>query len=314
MSKHILSVGDLVFDLIMPVSLPISSNQMMGGRRYEPGGAGNFMIAARNMGAQVSAVGAVGDDPFGTMLLDMLLEKGIDVAMVQAEPHTTTTLVLVFSDAKTNQHVYLGDYGMGDPMAFPSGLHELLHDVDAVYFYGFTFVEPRTAPFAVDMLKAAKKQNLPVYFDVGPLTNALPVEKITDIIREVDVLLTTADELTIVSAGHTGQATYKHLLGMGVSTIIVKQDAAGCSVITADEQQNFPAYPAQLVDTVGAGDCFGGAFVWAHLNGFSLPECAKIANAMGAATVERVGAGRLAPTRDEVQRILNAAAEDIQLS
>jgi len=282
MSKHILSVGDLVFDLIMPVSIPIASNQMAAGRRYEPGGGGNFMIAARHMGAQVTAVGAVGDDPFGAMLLDMLGEKAIDVSFVDASPDTTTTIVLVFSDSKTNQHIYLGDYGEGAAMTTPSGLSDLLTSVDGVYLYGFTFVEPRTATFAVEMLAAAKRQNKTVYFDVGPLTNALPAPKIAEIVGDVDVLLATEEELPIVTAGHSGQAAYDYLLDLGVSVLVIKQGADGCTIITGDMQDTFPSYPVEVVDTVGAGDCFGGAFVWAHLSGFSLPQCAKIANAMGA--------------------------------
>ena len=59
---NVVSVGDLVLDIILPVKLPVTAHQDVPNRRVEPGGAGNFMIAARHMGLDVTAVGAVGAD------------------------------------------------------------------------------------------------------------------------------------------------------------------------------------------------------------------------------------------------------------
>ena len=69
-----------------------------------------------------------------------------------------------------------------------------------------------------------------------------------------------------------------------------------------------------MVDTVGAGDAFAGAWIWADLNGYSARECGTIANAMGAASVGKRGGGRnVAPCAD-VQALLDENRTGIKLS
>jgi len=87
--------------------------------------------------------------------------------------------------------------------------------------------------------------------------------------------------------------------------IVLKTGASGCQIMSQQTTIKCQGYSADVVDTVGAGDSFAGAFIWAHLNGESLEDCGKIANAMGAASVQKMGGGRNTPTLAEVQSILN---------
>lgn len=52
MAGHVVSVGDLVLDVVLPVTLPVvgGKHQEPAFRRVEPGGAANFLFAARHMG------------------------------------------------------------------------------------------------------------------------------------------------------------------------------------------------------------------------------------------------------------------------
>src|SRR5690606_41789574 len=95
----------------------------------------------------------------------------------------------------------------------------------------------------------------------------------------------------------------------GQATLCVRQRGAGCVIVTADGQTRVPGYRAEVVDTLGAGDCFAGAFLAGRLNGLGLVDAAKLANAMGAATVQKAGAGSNAPTCAEVMDILARAGE-----
>lgn len=314
MSKRILSVGDLVFDLILPVSLPVTvgHDQMITGLRYEPGGAGNFIMAARNLGADVSAAGAVGGDVFGLAMIDMMRDAGVDVAHVDAAPGTTSTLVMVLSDDTRGEQVYVGQYGDGPPVPMSDALHVHINTVDGVYLFGYSFAEARTTAMSHSVLKAAQAAGKQTYFDVGPFLGQVPPGDIQQIVAGVDVLFATADELTFVT-DHTEAAAHVDLLALGPSVLVIKRDKDGCTIVTAAGAADYPAYPANVVDTVGAGDCFGAAFVWAHLHGYPLAQCAKIANAMGAAAVQRAGAGRSAPTRAELEAILQQAGEAITL-
>ena len=51
-----------------------------------------------------------------------------------------------------------------------------------------------------------------------------------------------------------------------------------------------PAFEVDTLDTTGAGDCFAGGFLAAIQRGYTEVEAARLANAVGALSVRRVGA------------------------
>jgi fructokinase len=72
----------------------------------------------------------------------------------------------------------------------------------------------------------------------------------------------------------------------------------GCDVITADGRHHEPAAPANVLDTVGAGDAFTAAMVCLHLEGCSLQTCARFASYYAARVCEYPGATPRIDRRD----------------
>ena len=72
--KRLVTVGDLVLDLVVDARLPLHPDQHQTAKRlqFEAGGACTTILAARRMGLDVAALGTVGDDLQGRMLLDIL--------------------------------------------------------------------------------------------------------------------------------------------------------------------------------------------------------------------------------------------------
>lgn len=310
---NVVSVGDLVLDIILPVTLPVTTHQDVPSRRVEPGGAGNFMIAARRMGLEVSAVGAVGADMFGAQILDVLRQEGVDVTGVVAVPESTTTLVIVLTDQQSGEHLFIGHYGEGMEAPYLDQVDELVKKADALFIQGYTLAEKRVVPLALRTIERAVALKLPIYLDVGPFMAQVPPERIRWIVERADVILMTEDEAPLVSGGLAGAAAYNALLAQGVRTLVVKRGASGCLVITPDSQEVIPGVEVKVVDTVGAGDCFDAAFVAGRLKGMSLRDSALLANAMGAASVQKMGAGRNAPTCAEVKAVLSQAGAELKL-
>lgn len=316
MAGHVVSVGDLVLDVILPVRLPVrgGEHQEPELRRVEPGGAANFLFAARHMGLRVSAAGTLGADVFGQLILDALHAEGIETDHIVVPPGATSTLVIALADRESGQHAFIGHYGEGPDVPYPDGLDACLADADLLFVMGYTFAEARVVPMALRALARARAIGKPVYLDVGPFMAMVPPELVRQVVAYADLVLMTEDEVGLVCEGQTGDAAYARLLAEGPSTLIVKQGASGCQIITAEARVAVPGYPATVVDTVGAGDCFAGAFVAGRLAGLDLPDTARLANAMGAATVQKTGAGRNAPTCAEVLAILAAAGDKVDFT
>jgi hypothetical protein len=94
---RIVVVGSLNADLtIYCERLPLPGETVHGnGFAVNPGGkSANQAVAASRLGGNVSLVGAVGEDPNGSMLLSSAAGSGVDVGHVRTSPEPTGVAVI----------------------------------------------------------------------------------------------------------------------------------------------------------------------------------------------------------------------------
>ncbi len=316
MAKRLLTVGDLVLDLLLEVQLPLQADahQMSPSLLLEPGGACTTLLTARNLGLDAVALGAVGDDLQGRMLLEILVDAGIETsALVRLEESTTTTVVAL-SDPQRVEHVFLGNYGDSPPISLTPNAMAELEAADAIYIAGYSLVEDRLNPLVEGVMQFLQNSAAPLYIDVGPFLGQLEQAGVDRVLKAADVLLLTDEEIRFVAKGATDVAACRRLLDEHPDLLVVlKRGQAGCHLLARDLDLACRGFPVDVVDTIGAGDAFAAAFIWAKLNGYSAKECGTIGNAMGAASVGVRGAGRNAPTRAELQEVLGLYNTGIQL-
>jgi ribokinase len=76
----------------------------------------------------------------------------------------------------------------------------------------------------------------------------------------------------------------------GNDTVVVTDGEAGCAIASGGYEGVIPAFAADVVDTTGAGDAFVGGLLAGLQRGLDWPSIGRLANAAGAACVERLGA------------------------
>lgn len=317
MPQRLVTVGDLVFDFMLEARLPVvaDAHQMSPTLQLEPGGAGTTLLAARNLGMEAAALGAIGVDLQGRALKLMLDEAGVDTSALVILPDSTTTTVFSLSDREKGGHVFLGVHGRSRDIDLIPAAREKLAGADAVFMAGYSLLEERMAGLNSSVLTLMERSETPLYIDVGPFLGQLDGAQVDRLLNVADVAMMTDEEIQFVADGESDIDACRRLLERYPHLrIVVKLGAAGCHLLARDLDLACPGFAVDLVDTIGAGDAFDAAFIWAQLHGYSAADCGTIANAMGAAQVSRAGAGRNAPARDEVQFILDANETGIQLS
>jgi len=90
----------------------------------------------------------------------------------------------------------------------------------------------------------------------------------------------------------------------GVENILATCGARGVCWCGAAGARWFAAPKIPAIDTVGAGDCFSGAFAAAVAEGNSVEDAIRFAIAAAAISVTRPGAQSSMPTRSEILRAL----------
>lgn len=309
--QPIVGIGDLVADLVVSIpTLPVevSQHQIAQDIRLEPGGGANFLIAGARLGHPMAAIGALGADDWGYQVAELIRAEGVELSGMQHQGTTTLVVLLV---SQTGQHVFLGKYGHGAKIALRSADIELIKNCGALYCAGYTLCEVRLQELALAALELAQHHNRPVYFDPGPQIVDVPPALRWKALSLTDSLLLTAEEISLLTSGSVAD-----LIKLGPDTVIVKQGSKGCTIYSRSGVKpvlESPGYPVPVVDTSAAGDSFNAAFIVASLWGWSLTDCAKLANAVGAAKVKKLGGGRNVPTLDEVRAVIGEFEIDLEL-
>lgn len=312
-SFTVVSIGDLVVDIVVSIPrLPVEAgeHQLTRQIRLEPGGAGNFLIAGSRLGMEMVALGAIGDDPLGCSVVDILVQEGINTDGILQQVNTNSTTVIVLVDAAGN-HVFLGGYGEGPIIELPGSWISAMDTAQAVFALGYTLHEQRIANAALQSMKSAHEKGVPVFFDPGPeMVNATPGQ-IARVLETSRVILLTEEEIPLMTAGGGGLKAARELLSLGPRLICVKRGAEGCVLLSDGDIFEHPGYRVPVQDTTAAGDSFAAAFIYAYLHGWSLEVIAAFANAMGAAKVGKIGSGTQVPTANDVREVLKTFQVEI---
>lgn len=83
----------------------------------------------------------------------------------------------------------------------------------------------------------------------------------------------------------------KYLQDAGAKIVGLKMGERGAFLRDADGSTTWvPAFDVEAVDALGAGDSFVAGFLTGLVHGWSIEECARFANAVGACCVRALGA------------------------
>jgi sugar/nucleoside kinase (ribokinase family) len=310
-------LGDLVADLIVPIErlplLPGVQLRWAEGIFVEPGGAGNVLVAARRLNLATAALGHVGADNYGREMLDMLAAQGVSLAETAISPDRATVLCMVLTDT-IGQHAYLGiKDGLG-LWSFPEHWRAVIAEAKALYTDGYTLYDILAPDDVFAAFAAARAAATPVFFDPGPSVDVIPRDPIMRALAASDVLLLTESEAASLVGAQERAPMTRALLALGPTTVVLKLGAEGCLVANANEILQVPAFPVDVIDTVGAGDSFAPAFIAGWIRGGDLHACATLANAMGALAATQRGAGTRLPPRERLLEMLANHPEALALT
>lgn len=303
-SFDVLAIGDLVVDFVVEIDhFPVEAGrfQIDHGHVLEPGGACNLLIAASRIGLSSAALSRVGDDLHGHFLLDVLGQEGVDVSAVEISPRKRTVVVLTL--VAGGEHTFIGGMQASPDATIPDDWKALIGASRALFVEGYAFAE-LSPGMVLDALATAEAAGTPVFFDPGPEVHNLGRERLERALAASRVVLLTEEEAAQATGLDDAIAAARLLLTHGPEWVVVKQGAAGCTICSADGETNVPGFSVTVQDTSGAGDSFDAGVIYGYLHGWTPQRTGRFANAIGAVTVSKLGAGRQVAKLAEVEALL----------
>jgi ribokinase len=297
--KPVVVVGSINMDLVARTPRIALAGETLTGTGFEttPGGKGaNQAVAVARLGYPVAMVGMVGEDVFGQALLDTLGNAGVDTGAVARMPGPSgVAQIQVASNGQNSIIVVPGANGKVEP-SYIYQHEKLIRSAGMVLCQLELPIETVTG--TLELCTAA---SVPVMLDPAPAAR-LP----ETIWKQIAWFTPNESEAApYVGKDLPVEDSARQLLAKGVRGVVLKRGSEGAYISSAGGNAAWvPAFAVEAIDTVGAGDCFNGAFAVALLEGHDASGAARFASAAAAISVTRCGAQASMPSRAEVDESL----------
>jgi len=297
--KPIVVVGSINMDLVARTPrIPLAGQTLIGTDFVTtPGGKGaNQAVAVARLGYPVHMVGAVGEDVFGQALLDNLKSAGVGTSAVARVTGPSGVAPILVADNGENSIVVVpGANGTVSPATIDK-------QSALIRSAGMVLCQLELPPETVSRLLAfCADAGVPVMLDPAP---AAPL---ADAIWSQAAWFTPNETEAAFYLGHTStpEAGATELIGKGLKGVVLKRGGEGAYVaVSGGSAAWVKPFHVEAIDTVGAGDCFNGAFAVALLEGNDPWAAARFASAAAAISVTRRGAQASMPSGAEVDKFL----------
>ena len=289
----IVVAGEALVDLVIDTEGSVRA--ALGGGPY------NVARTIGRLGHPVTFLGAISDDRFGNRLFAQLAADGVHAdATVRTTLPTTLAAAELDERGAATYRFYLTDTSAPSLATVPPAAHA----PEAVHAGTLGLALEPIATTLIAYLRALPATTL-VMIDpncrAGVVTDRdAYVRRIDEACARAHVVKVSNDDAEYLAPGVDPIDYARSLTARGVALVLVTCGADGTWVITAGGEQLVPAQRIEVVDTIGAGDSFGGGFItWWLDAGYGREQLAdpaiaaravRAAQEVAALTCQRVGA------------------------
>lgn len=266
------------------------------------GQAGNAAVAMARLGAEVTYIGALGDehDDVANTIIKTLANEKIDVSRALRVPGAKSSASLIMIDA-TGEKMIATRRNQGLSEAVPADPDGAVAGADAA------MLDNRYSNISLPICLAAKARGLPRVLDFDkptPPDDPL-LQNCTHVICSADAIREATGETELPAALKKLAAGFAGFLAVtdGPDGVywLDKQSGPG-------EVRHMDAFKVDAVDTLGAGDTFHGAFAVRFVETHDVVLSMRFAAAAAAIKCTRFGGLMGAANRAEVETFLKERA------
>ena len=267
-----------------------------------PGGKGcNQAIAIARLGGKVSFISKIGNDDYGQLALNTLIENNIDTStIIQSQDHQTGVAGIMV-DKLTGKNAI--NVITGAPSTL--NIDELNKNIDKIK-NSKIFLTQLEIPKDVTLrsLKIAKENS------VLTILNPAPASEISkEFFNYIDYFTPNETEaefytgIKITNEKEAKEASIK-LLKFGLKKVIITLGEKGLFYSDGNEDIYLKATPVKAIDTTGAGDAFNGSLAFALSQNKPIKDSLNLANQAAGLSTLKLGAGNAMPYLKDLTNVM----------
>jgi 5-dehydro-2-deoxygluconokinase len=298
---------------------------------YVGGSPTNISVGGRRLGLKTALLTAVGADPVGDFILKFLNNEGVETGFIPRKAqHRSSAVVLGIEPPDKFPLVYYRDNCADINLSIDDVLSSPIHDCKVFQFAGTNLSKEPSRSATMFAAEQAKQAGAKIILDVDFRPDqwhdirAFGVQ-IRAILPLVDIVIGTQDEINAAMLDDPRKMNLSHsqvsdtkvegdsrrnierMLENKLEAVVEKVGSEGAKIhLPNGEIVQAGGFPVEIYNILGAGDAFGGGFIYGYINGWSLYKSARLGNACGAIVVTKHGCANFMPTFDEVMAFVEA--------
>ena len=297
------------------------------------GAESNVAVGLARLNIPVVWVGKVGPDSLGKRVIREIRGEGVDVRG-RLDAHASTGLMLKeFTRPGLSRITYYRSGSAGSRISASDIDPDLVENSSLVHLTGITPLLSETArQTCLEVVRRARAAGVRVSVDINYRASiaeeTVASRVIGELVRQADLVFGSAEEFALVAsdlglAYHAGsdeadepasQVRLRDSLreASGGVEYVVKQGDDGASTFRRGEVFSVPGHDVEVVDTVGAGDAFVAGYLSGDVQGWTVEQKLKRANACGALMCTNSGDWEASATLSDLAEFLDAEADPVR--
>lgn len=255
--KGVLVYGEALVDIV-PGRAGRKREAVLGGSGF------NTALALARCGAPVAYNVSLSRDGFGQFFLRRLTEEGIDQRFVGSSdaPTPSATVTSLDADGAATYRFSLNGTAFDAAPPAPENLDEFAH----LHITSFGATLGTSGQAALALMRRAREAGLSISYDLNIRPAVLPAlpeahHAIDERAALSDLLKCSTDDARTLHGSEFGYPLARWLAHGDRLLLVTDGEKGGYLLPFRREPMVFPALAQEVVDTIGAGDSFMGAFL-----------------------------------------------------
>lgn len=279
--SYVVGLGEILWDML-------PEGRQLGGA------PANFAYHVHALGVPATVVSCVGQDALGEEVRERLASWNMDTRTLDTHPDYPTGTVTVRLDENGSPQYTIHENVAWDHIRWREELAQLASQTAAVCFGSLGQRSPVSRETIQRFLCEVPADSLRV-FDINLRQHYFNEDILAASLNAANLLKLNHEELPVVASlfGLSGEPLeiLRALLSrFSLDLIAMTRGGQGSLLITPGEVLEHPGVPAEVVDTVGAGDAFTAALIMGVLHREDLETIHEKANRLAAFVCAHAGA------------------------
>lgn len=291
-------------------------------KRYLGGSPANIAVGLSRLGKKCGFFARISDDELGTFVENFFKNEGIDCSHI-TRCTNGEKIGLTFTEIKSETESSITMYRneAADLKLDVADIdEEYIKSAKALLISGTSLCETPSREAALKATLLAKKNNIPVIFDIDYRAyNWKSNDEIaiyySAVAEKADIILGSREEFDLtekfIGLDGTDKSSASYWHGKNAKIVIIKHGKDGSTAYTNDgESYTIKPFPVKLLKSFGGGDGYASAFLYGILEGWDMWDALEFGSASAAMLVASHACSQDMPSADAVKEFIRKEKEE----